>query len=136
MLDKNRLAKVLALTQSENDAEALAASRKANEIIKGEGLTWPDVFTATVNITLQRTPVSPEGFGPVAEEWIPPHLKDAHVINVMFQTIYAQPRTDNEGFWQFLDSIHHQWTQHQALKQNQYQALRRSYNFAIKAARA
>lgn len=139
MLDKGRLAKVLALTQSDNDAEAIAAIRRANEIIKSEGLQWSDLLTATVNtvnITLQRAPVQPGDFGPVQEEWIPPHLQDAHTIDLMFKTIFAQARTDNEGFWQFMESIHHQWQQNHALKQGQYQALRKSYNFAIRAARA
>jgi hypothetical protein len=44
VLDRERLAKVLALTTSDNDAEALAAIRRANEIIKGENLGWLDVI--------------------------------------------------------------------------------------------
>jgi hypothetical protein len=40
MLDRERLAKILALTTSTHDGEALSAIRRANEIIKGEGLSW------------------------------------------------------------------------------------------------
>ena len=40
MLDRERLAKILAMTTSTHDGEALSAIRRANEIIKGEGLSW------------------------------------------------------------------------------------------------
>lgn len=75
MLDRERLAKVLALTTSPNDSEALSAMRKANEIIKGEGLTWDEVLVqiadavSVVNIHVQRGNfVAPE-FYAAMEEW-------------------------------------------------------------------
>lgn len=40
-LDKDRLAKLLNLTESAHDAEALAAIRKANELLRLSQTNWP-----------------------------------------------------------------------------------------------
>jgi hypothetical protein len=41
---KNKLIKLLMLSRSSNDNEALSAIRKANEILNNEKKTWDDVF--------------------------------------------------------------------------------------------
>lgn len=43
-MDRSKLAKILSLTQSENDHEALSASRMANSLLKKENLTWGQVL--------------------------------------------------------------------------------------------
>lgn len=43
-LDKERLAKLLSMTGSDHDAEALAAIRKANEFLRLHRKSWPDVL--------------------------------------------------------------------------------------------
>jgi hypothetical protein len=43
-----RLAKLLGMTGSANDNEALVAARKANELVKGAGLQWLDVVALGV----------------------------------------------------------------------------------------
>jgi hypothetical protein len=43
-LDKERLAKLLNMTGSDHDAEALAAVRKANEILRLHRKSWRDVL--------------------------------------------------------------------------------------------
>ncbi|UEM08225.1 hypothetical protein JL101_036400 (plasmid) [Skermanella rosea] len=40
----DRLAKLLGMTGSDYDGEALAAARKANALLKTAGLTWADVI--------------------------------------------------------------------------------------------
>jgi hypothetical protein len=40
-LDKDRLAKLLNLTESEHDGEALSAIRKANDLLRQHGTSWP-----------------------------------------------------------------------------------------------
>ena len=47
-LDKERLAKLLSMTGSDHDAEALAAARKANEFLRLHGKSWQDVLGLTV----------------------------------------------------------------------------------------
>lgn len=141
MLDRTRLAKLLALTTSDNDAEALSAMRKANEVVKGQNMTWAEVVTVDtqplINIMVQRrsgmpatTPVDGDD-----KDWQPPHLNDAAVIDPMFRAIYAQPRTGSEDFWRWLDDVHEKWRTKQRLTAGQYNALRRCYN-RTRAARA
>jgi len=43
-LDKERLAKLLSMTGSDHDAEALAAARKANEFLRQHHKSWRDVL--------------------------------------------------------------------------------------------
>jgi hypothetical protein len=43
-LDRDRLVKLLNLTDSEHDAEALAAVRKSNELLRLNGVTWHAVL--------------------------------------------------------------------------------------------
>ena len=43
-LDKERLAKLLNMTGSDHDAEALAAARKANEFLRQHRKSWRDVL--------------------------------------------------------------------------------------------
>jgi len=43
----NRLIKLLGMTGSMFDGEAVAAIRKANALLRDKGLTWADVITAT-----------------------------------------------------------------------------------------
>lgn len=145
MLDRTRLAKLLALTGSDNDAEALAAVRKANEMVRGHNMTWAEVVTVDtqplINIMVQRRsgmgmaqPASGKVDGE-DKDWLPPHLNDASIIDPMFRAIFAQPRTGSEEFWQFMDSVHNSWQQKGSLTSGQYNALRRCYN-RTRAARA
>jgi hypothetical protein len=64
VLDRTRLAKVLAMTTSPHEGEALAAIRRANEIIQGEGLSWEQVLAQVSgrasHIVLQNEPYMPE----------------------------------------------------------------------------
>ena len=43
---RDRLLNLLARTTSEHDGEALAAARKANQLLGRHGLTWADVISA------------------------------------------------------------------------------------------
>jgi hypothetical protein len=43
MLDKSKIIKLLSLTQSDNDNEALSAIRMANKILRANEITW-DAF--------------------------------------------------------------------------------------------
>jgi Protein of unknown function (DUF2786) len=53
---RDRLINLLARTTSEHDGEALAAARKANQLLVRHGLTWADVIsTRTPNPSAWRT---------------------------------------------------------------------------------
>lgn len=131
------------MTTSTNDAEALAAMRKANEVVKGAGLTWNDVITSqnVVNISISRQAPGGAPFGMQREDfqqseqdWTPPHLTDKVLIEAMFRAIYSQPRSDNEEFWQWVDSVHQQWLDRRRLTPGQYRAIRRCYSRVMKRA--
>ena len=47
-LDKDRLAKLLSMTSSDHDAEALAAIRKANDLLRLNRKTWFDVLDTSI----------------------------------------------------------------------------------------
>ena len=44
MFDYEKLAKLLSLASSDNDAEALSAVRTATQIVKKAGRTWEDIL--------------------------------------------------------------------------------------------
>jgi hypothetical protein len=51
-IDKERLIRLLRMTESDRDAEALIAIRKTNELLRVHGKSWSDV------IDLPRSPVT------------------------------------------------------------------------------
>jgi len=51
-LDRQRLAKVLGLTDSAHEGEALAAARKANELIVSAGMTWDVVVQPSEDLRI------------------------------------------------------------------------------------
>jgi hypothetical protein len=56
-LDRQKLVKLLAMTTSDKDPEALAAIRLANAMLDREKMTWGDVLKeagTTLNIVLTR----------------------------------------------------------------------------------
>lgn len=130
-IDRARLAKLLAMTTSDNDGEALNAVRMANAMIRSADKTWDQVLqTETViNISMARSQPSERPYNAEDDkDWVPPaHLTDKIMIPAMFRAIYNQPRTDNEEFWQWLDSVHQQWIDRQRLTPKQYQGVRRTY---------
>lgn len=133
MLDKVKLSKLLAMTTSDTDPEALSAIRMANALLTREGVTWAEVLQdapASLNIVLQRTPYKDE----TDEKWVAPHLKDAVIIDLMFRILYAQPRSGSEDFWRWVDDVHAKWKQYGSLTPGQYEALRRCYNRTKRAA--
>lgn len=133
-MDREKLAKVLAMTTSPVSHEALAAVRMANKMLTDAKMTWGELLAAggtTVNIALKRA--SPDGFHD-SEAWFAPHLKDKVTITLMFRALFSQPRTGNEEFWRTMDSIHHHFETHGVLTQGQYQALRNCYRRTLKTA--
>lgn len=141
-LDRDRLAKILAMTTSDVDAEALAAVRRANEILKGAGLLWSDVLASqnVVNITISHQKAGPGAFGlkpedyTADEDWIAPHLKDRVIIETMFRAINANRAADpSSEFWIWVDNVYAHWQQHGSVTKGQYQALRRCYLRAVRS---
>ncbi len=56
---REKIFKLLELSQSENDAEALNAIRKANEIREKAGLQWEDIFAKSITTTYKPSDLPP-----------------------------------------------------------------------------
>ncbi len=81
---KDRILKLLELTRSENDGEALSALRKANEIREKEGLQWIELFQ-------QSAPKS--DIPPVIKNRPPPPPKIV-TVESMFDQIFKRRMSD------------------------------------------
>ena len=130
MLDRERLAKILAMTTSDHDGEALSAMRKANEIIKGEGLTWAlllEQVGRTVTVTVSRQP--PSQYYEPSDAWVPPHLHDKNTLDLIFRTIMAKVTPGTEAR-EFIDSVYSWYQKHGSVTPKQYAALRTFYSRA------
>lgn len=138
-LNRERLWKLLALTQKDNDHEALGAIRKCNQMLAEADVTWEQVLAIPgrqVTVTVTSHGFTKHGFQQApGDNWTPPHLRDAVLINTMFRAIYAQPRSSNEEFWQFMDDIHQKWKEYGQLSGGQFKALRDCYQRAIRSSR-
>jgi transcriptional regulator GlxA family with amidase domain len=129
-IDRRKLLLLLNLTASDNDNEALASLRAANRLLKSADTDWETVLLPperSVRITVQRE-AAPQ------EDWVPPHLKDKVMIDLMFRSIYSQPRSGNEGFWQWLDDIHEKFRRFGQLSPGQYLTLRKCYQRTLRTA--
>lgn len=129
-LDREKLGKLLALSASDNEHEALGCLRAANRMLKAENMTWADVLAGpekSFRVTIAREPFTAE------ENWVAPHLKDKVMIDLMFRSVYSQPRTGNEDFWRWLDDIHNKFETYGHLTQAQYRGLRNSYQRVMRA---
>jgi hypothetical protein len=65
-LDKERLAKLLSMTSSDHDAEALAAVRKANELLRLNKKSWSDVLGSDPPAIEPPRPAPPSPVWPAA----------------------------------------------------------------------
>lgn len=71
-MDREKLAKLLALTASDNDHEALAAMRAANRMLKAADKAWEDVLEGperVLRVSISRHHAVPEEFYHAMEEW-------------------------------------------------------------------
>lgn len=147
MIDRAKLAKLLALTASDHDPEALSAMRMANAMVKAADTTWDQLLAppqSIVTVSVHRTnppwqDMTPRPSPQQDGDWVPPHLKQADVINMMFETVYrgktAEAVAAHASFWEWLDNVHEFWVKHGQLSQGRYDALRRCYSRAVKTRR-
>lgn len=140
-MDRAKLAKLLAMTTSANDHEALAALRRANAMLKAADQTWADVLSSQTTISIgfvDRDPpwthdMTPKPSPQTDEPWVPPHLQNVDVIQMMLAKVNEQPRVGHEDFWEFVDNCKKRVERHGNLTQGQYNALRRCYARAVRA---
>lgn len=136
MLDRAKLAKLLALTVSDNDGEAINAMRLANKLVKQAGLDWeqalapPPAVQVVVRGNRVDVDLTPRPGGMDHAEGA--HLSNENIIGIMFKAVLSQQRIGNTEFWAWVDDIKEKFDKHGRLTQGQYDALRRSYSRAVR----
>ena len=69
-LDRERLIRLLGMTESDQDAEALVAIRKSNEMLRAHGKSWSDVLGSAPPPSAEPyKPFEPEVLPPVNDDW-------------------------------------------------------------------
>lgn len=127
------LIKLLMMTTSPNDGEALTAIRKANAMLASANVNWEEFLKAvqTTNDQSFRTPPSQRrykgdddanafsdvGRGPSQK------FTDANIIDPMFEKAFENA---SGGFADFLDSVYEWWGQKGFLTEKQYYAVKRA----------
>jgi len=109
-----KLVKVLGMTGSIHDGEAVAAIRRANDMLSKEKLTWESFFSELTagNFTI------PDGRRP-KEKPLEPTIKE--MFEVCLPKVKGPPR-------EFLQSIYRFWGENDYLTRKQESALRKFYD--------
>lgn len=110
--DFEKLKKLMALTTSDNDSEALAAMRKANEVVKRSDTTWPNILNRVIKIEAEVEP------GPD----LTPQMANAADIDRWFEVV--EGKKIGGGFARFLADIKRQWYDDHWLSKAQVAALK------------
>jgi hypothetical protein len=116
--------KLMMMTTSPNDAEALIALRKANRILSEAKVNWAELLAATrqpneVPRQSERRRPEPE-WKNVGDE----RHDDADEIDSLFERAFAQKMS--EGFEEFLCSVRMWWERRGFLTERQYRAVKRA----------
>lgn len=124
-IDRSKLIKLMMMTQSSNDGEALAAVRKANALLKVSNLDW-DSFIRSIPVQRPKPPPSrPMGRGTTdnAPSSHQHHFKDPDIPRMLASLM----RDSKGGFRDFVESINEAWNKYGYLTERQYEAIINAY---------
>jgi hypothetical protein len=110
--ETTKLCKVMMLTTSDNDSEALAALRKANALLKQRGLNWEDIFAALTEAA--------------ASDEDEDDSEDYEAARIRAALAVAMRSAGSESFRDFLDSIAEQFAEKGFLSPKQRAAVFKS----------
>jgi hypothetical protein len=133
--------KLMMMTTSSNDGEALTALRKANAILAEANVNWAEFLSAVGSGKTQEDNsfrVKPSerqkrrnqsfddnSFSDVGKSaGSSSRYDDAKEIEPMFERAFAN--AGNSGFRDFLDSVHEWWEDKGFLSDKQYQAVKKA----------
>jgi len=127
------LIKMLGMTGSKHDGEALVAIRKANALLAENNLNWEQVLssiTQTVSRSSYATPPSKRrnaapSWGDVNAAARDDQHHDSDEVDKLFEAAYDNT-TPKSSFYEFLESVHTFWTERGYLTTAQYQAIKRA----------
>jgi hypothetical protein len=122
--------KLMMLTTSPNDSEALTALRKANAMLAQANVNWQEFLSAVeINKSSTATPrrtyyYSDNAFTDVGSSKAWNRHTDSAEINALFESAFRN--VGHGGFRDFLDRVHQWWQEKGFLTEKQFEALRRS----------
>ncbi len=141
-IDRAKLIKVMAMTQSANDGEALNAIRMANEMLKVKKLDWDkaiagtskvsDAYSAIRNAPQYRPPprqqMRPSGRG--TTDTMPNRPQSQFTDRNIPRMIESLLRDTKGDFRDMLQSFKEQWDNRHYLTERQYEVLFNAYERA------
>lgn len=114
-----RLIKLLMLTQSDQDFEALAALRKANAMLAAQNMNWEEFITNRITWREERKdPDSKKESKPKGKLYT-----DEDEINEYFDTLLTTV-SPNDSFFEFIQSVHEWWMDKGFLTERQYEVIK------------
>ncbi len=119
--------KIMMMTTSNSDGEALTAIRRANKILADAKTSWAELLDAVQADQSYRVPPSKRRPRP-EPEWAnvgdPTKYTDSEEIDSLFNQVFDKPLS--EGFESFVTSVHIWWQQKGFLTEAQYSAIKRA----------
>jgi hypothetical protein len=112
--------KLMMMTTSSHDQEALTAIRKANAILASANVNWEEFLNAT------EAAKSGDGFSSYGSQFSrQTSFTDSSEIDPLFDAAFARV-SKGASFRHFLDSVHDWWETKGYLTEKQLQALRKA----------
>lgn len=124
-MDIQKLTKLMNLTLSDNDHEALNALRMANKIVRDNGQMWNSMLKCPgEKFCTHAKPVPP----PVAPVWRPAATPDRNIVTIveMIDELLME-HTLNSGTRKFIEDLEEFYDEHGRLSDKQYSVLRNIY---------
>jgi hypothetical protein len=123
-----RLVKLMMMTTSDNDAEALAAMRKANVLLDAVGLNWDELLAEPPEPEPRRCEHKAQPGRRRGEPPTSAHVRasDGYMrdeVDAMFATVYAAAYL-SDASQAFVNGLHDYWTERGFLTERQYEVLR------------
>lgn len=116
--------KLLRMTESQHDGEALNAIRMANALLNKHNANWDELMRKQVQV-IDADPFAAAPSPRRMKGESGPRHTDADEINSYFETLFSR----NLGtFRDYVDSVHEWWEAKGFLTQKQYDVIKRSAN--------
>lgn len=129
MIDRPKLIKLMMMTQSSNDGEALTALRKANALLAADNVNWSE-FISGIKQQAPRPAPRPKGRGfdakPEADHREHHRFTDPAIPRMLASLL----RDSKGGFRDFIESIDEFWSTKGFLTEKQYDAVLNAYERA------
>jgi hypothetical protein len=129
--DFHKLKKLMMLTLSSNDHEALAALKKANEIVARSSTDWNRIFERLVTVDVEEMPDDVEAAPPHHTVDVAREQRRAEVNDLLEQLRaldWTHAGSHAVSTARFIDDLAQQWTEKGWLSDAQVEALRKTLN--------